>query len=119
VSGDESPAPPAPLGERLLRADEVAAFLGCDRSTVYRLAGAAGGLPVVEIAPRVRRFRPQDVRAFVAARTASPAMAVEARNLLDSLTACPPEVPGLSGREERLSRLARAGKARARRGDGR
>jgi excisionase family DNA binding protein len=54
----------APLGEPLLDAAAVAAFLGVDRSTVYRLAGAVHGLPVVAIG-RTKRFRPADVRAFV------------------------------------------------------
>lgn len=56
------------LAEPLVDAGVVAAALGVNRATVYRLAGARGGLPVVEIAPRVRRFRPEDVRAFLAAR---------------------------------------------------
>lgn len=56
------------LGEPLVDAAVVALFLGVDRATVYRLA-ASCALPSVEIAPRVLRFRPADVRAFVEGRT--------------------------------------------------
>ena len=63
---------PTPLGEPLLTADAVAAFLGVSRSTVYRLAAEPDGLPVVELAGRVRRFRAEDVRDFVQRRTRSP-----------------------------------------------
>lgn len=52
------------LGEPLVDAAAVAVHLGCDRTTVYRLA-ATCALPSVEIAPRVLRFRPADVRAYV------------------------------------------------------
>jgi helix-turn-helix protein len=113
VSAPASPTAPSPLGEPLLDAAAVAAFLGVDRATVYRLAGAPGGLVVIEIAPRVRRFRPEDVRAFLASRTKSPAMAVEARQLLDSLASQPVELPRLPCRTERPSRPARGGTSRA------
>lgn len=73
MSDTRAPVRPCPLGEPLMAAEDVAAFLAVDRATVYRLAGAPDGLPVVEIAPRVRRFRPEDVRAFVARRTHSAA----------------------------------------------
>mgnify|MGYP001299677097 CR=1 FL=1 len=63
------PPPPTPLGEPLLTAAEVAAYLRVDRGTVHRLAGASDGLPAVDLAPRVRRFRAADVRAFVERRT--------------------------------------------------
>ena len=69
MSDARAPVRPCPLGEPLMAAEDVAAFLAVDRATVYRLAGAPDGLPVVEIAPRVRRFRPEDVRAFIARRT--------------------------------------------------
>ena len=62
----------SPLGEPLVTADDVAAYLGVDRATVYRIAGCVDGLPVVEVAPRVRRFRPEDVRAYLARRTVVP-----------------------------------------------
>ncbi len=101
------------LGEQLLDARAVAAALGVNVSTIYRLAGAAGGLPVVEIAPRVRRFRPEDVRAFIAARTKSPEMAVDARQLLASMAAAPVDLPPLPPRTERPSRPARGGTSRA------
>jgi excisionase family DNA binding protein len=52
------------LGERLLDADEVAAHLGVNRSTVYRMAGQASGIPVVEMKGSLR-FRPADVREYV------------------------------------------------------
>jgi len=54
------------LGEGLVTADEVALFLGVDRSTVYRMAGKE--LPVVAIG-RMRRFRPSDVAACVDSMT--------------------------------------------------
>ena len=63
------PDPDAPLGERLVHAHEVARYLGVNVSSVYRLAGAPGGLPVVVLGDRVRRFRPEDVRAYVERRT--------------------------------------------------
>ena len=46
----------------------VAAFLSVDKATVYRLATAAE-LPAIEVAPRVLRFRPSDVRDFLERRT--------------------------------------------------
>ena len=107
------PSAPAILAEPLVDASAVAAALGIDVSSVYRLAGKADGLPVVEIAPRVRRFRPEDVRAFVAARTRRPETAVEARNLLDSLSRTPVDLPRLPGRAERPSRVAAGGPFRA------
>ena len=101
------PSGPAPLGEPLLDAGAVAAFLGGNKATVYRLARGPNGLPVVEIAPRVRRFRPEDVRAFIAARTQHPEMAAEARNLLASMAARPVDLPPLPRRTERPSLPAR------------
>jgi excisionase family DNA binding protein len=72
-----------PLGEPLLTAEQVAEYLQVDRSTVYRLAAAPGGLPVVELSPRVRRFRPADVEAFLERRTREPkARTGRARRLL-------------------------------------
>jgi excisionase family DNA binding protein len=56
------------LAERLLTATQVAAYLAVHRSTVYRLAGAPGGIPCVEIAGAVR-FRPADVRSYVERHT--------------------------------------------------
>jgi excisionase family DNA binding protein len=56
------------LGEPLVDAAAVAEFLGVDKTTIYRMAATAA-LPAIEIAPRVLRFRPEDVRAFVEART--------------------------------------------------
>lgn len=55
------------LGEPLVDAAAVAAWLSCDRTTIYRLASTCA-LPSVEIAPRVLRFRPADVREFVERR---------------------------------------------------
>jgi hypothetical protein len=97
----------------LVDAHAVAAALSVDVSTVYRLAGAPNGIPVVEIAPRVRRFRPEDVRAFIEARTKSPAMAAQARKLLASIAASPVDLPPLPRRTERPSRPARGGLPRA------
>lgn len=56
----------SPLGEGLVTAEEVAAYLALDVSSIYRLAGRA--LPVVVIG-RVKRFRVADVHAFVARQT--------------------------------------------------
>jgi predicted DNA-binding transcriptional regulator AlpA len=61
-------ADPSPLGEPLLTADVVAEYFACDKATVYRLAAVAA-LPSIDIAPRVLRFRPADVRAFMERRT--------------------------------------------------
>jgi excisionase family DNA binding protein len=72
VSDPDLPDRSHPLGEPLLSADEVASYLGVDRATVYRLAGRRGGLPVVQVSRRVRRFRGEDVRAYLAARTVTP-----------------------------------------------
>ena len=63
---------PSPLGEPLVDAAAVAAFLGIHVASVYRLAGRAGGIPVVQIGEGVRRFRPADVRDFVERRTRAP-----------------------------------------------
>ncbi len=75
------PPPPTPLGEPLLDAAAVAAHFGVDATTVYRLAARAE-LPAIEIAPRVLRFRPEDVRAFLAARTRETGPGSRARRLL-------------------------------------
>ena len=52
------------LGEPLMKADDVAAYLGLNRATIYRLAGAPNGIPVIEMKGSLR-FRPADVRNFV------------------------------------------------------
>ena len=57
----------SPLGEGLVTADVVAAHLSIDVSTIYKLA-KSGVLPVVVIG-RAKRFRAQDVAAFVEAAT--------------------------------------------------
>jgi excisionase family DNA binding protein len=62
------PAPLTPLGEPLVDVHDVAAFLGIDKATVYRMASTAE-LPAIEVAPRVLRFRPSDVRDFLERRT--------------------------------------------------
>ncbi|MCE9636446.1 MAG: helix-turn-helix domain-containing protein [Planctomycetes bacterium] len=103
-------APTTPvLGEPLLDARAVAAFLNVHISSIYRLAGAPNGLPVVEIGRSVRRFRPEDVRAYIASRTKSPQMAVEARELLVSIASSPVELPRLPGRSERPCDVTRGG----------
>lgn len=63
-----APAPMTPLGEPLVSADAVAAYLSIDTATVYRLARSAT-LPAIQVAPRVLRFRPADVRAYLERRT--------------------------------------------------
>jgi helix-turn-helix protein len=59
--------PVAPFGEPLVDVHVVAAYFACDEATVYRLARRAA-LPAIEVAPRVLRFRPNDVRAFLEER---------------------------------------------------
>lgn len=53
--------------ESLLTVQEAAGFLGCSIHSVYRWT-AQGVLPVVKVG-RLSRFRPADLRAWVAART--------------------------------------------------
>lgn len=53
----------SPLGDGLVTADVVAAYLSIDVSTIYKLA-RSGVLPVVVIG-RAKRFRVRDVAAFV------------------------------------------------------
>ena len=69
------------LGESLVDAAAVAAYLGCDKTTVYRLASSTA-LPSIEVAPRVLRFRPADVRAFVERRTRKAAPRPRVKQLL-------------------------------------
>lgn len=59
------------FGEGLVSAEIVAAHLGVDRATVFRLAGVAGGLPVIDVGNRIKRFRVSDVKAYVERRTRS------------------------------------------------
>lgn len=60
------PSPEIPLPERvLLRAREAAATLGVSDRTLWSLA-KAGQVPTVRIGRRVG-FRPEDLKAFVAA----------------------------------------------------
>ena len=69
TSGDlPARAPIAPFGEPLVDAATVAVYLSVDTATVYRLAKTAD-LPAIEVAPRVLRFRPDDVRTFLDRRT--------------------------------------------------
>ncbi|MCC6450504.1 MAG: helix-turn-helix domain-containing protein [Candidatus Aureabacteria bacterium] len=65
-------APASPLGEPLVDAATVAAFLGIHVASVYRLAGRSNGLPVVQVSAGVRRFRPADVRAYIERQTRTP-----------------------------------------------
>ena len=78
-SGLPAASPVEPFGEPLVDAGTVAAYLAVDNATVYRLAQRAE-LPGIEIAPRVLRFRPADVRAYIERRTrkARPAGRVKA-----------------------------------------
>ena len=50
-------------GDDLVRAEDVARFIGCSSRTVQR-----AGIPYVDVTPRVRRYRVADVRAWIAAR---------------------------------------------------
>ena len=74
-------APVAPFGEPLVDAATVAAYLSIDPATVYRLADR-GDLPGIAIAPRVVRFRPEDVRAYVESHTRKAAPAGRVKRLL-------------------------------------
>jgi excisionase family DNA binding protein len=82
-----SSAPPAaagrtsPLGEPLVDAGAVAAYLSVDPATVYRLV-ERGALPAIRIAPRVMRFRPEDVRSYLAQNTRKAAPAGRVKRLL-------------------------------------
>jgi excisionase family DNA binding protein len=70
-----------PFGEPLVDAAKVAAYLSIDPATVYRLVDR-GDLPGIAIAPRVVRFRPEDVRAYVERRTRKAAPAGRVKRLL-------------------------------------
>ena len=48
--------------DALVRAEDVARFLGCSARTVQRAA-----IPYVAVTPRVRRYRVRDVQAWIAA----------------------------------------------------
>ena len=71
----------APLGEPLVDAAAVAAYLAVDTSTVYRLA-QTGAIPAIKIAPRVLRFRAADVREFLERRTREAAAPGRVKHLL-------------------------------------
>ena len=71
-----------PLGEPLLSADEVAAYFAVNSTTIYRLA-SRGELPAIEIAARVLRFRPEDVRAFMERRTRNATASSRVKRLLE------------------------------------
>jgi hypothetical protein len=60
------PKEASPLGEGLVTADVVAAYLAVDVSCIYKMAGKS--LPVVVIG-RAKRFRAADVVAFVERQT--------------------------------------------------
>ncbi len=49
--------------DALVRAEDVARFIGCSARTVQR-----AGIPYVAVTPRVRRYRVGDVRAWIADR---------------------------------------------------
>lgn len=70
-----------PLGEPLVDAETVARFLAVDTATVYRLARRAI-LPGIQVAPRVLRFRPDDVRAYLDRRTRKVAPSGRVKRLL-------------------------------------
>jgi excisionase family DNA binding protein len=79
------PAAPsvAPFGEPLVDAATVASYLSCDPATIYRIV-ERGELPGIVIAPRLLRFRPEDVRAFLARRTRKAPVAGRVNRLLGS-----------------------------------
>jgi len=49
--------------DSLVRAEDVARFIGCSARTVQR-----AGIPYVDITPRVRRYRVADVRQWIASK---------------------------------------------------
>lgn len=75
------PVATTPLGEPLVDAETVARYLAVDPATVYRLARRAV-LPAIQVAPRVLRFRPEDVRAYVEIRTRKAAPSGRVKRLL-------------------------------------
>jgi len=81
VSDDTVAGTGSPFGEPLVDAAVVARFLGVEKTTVYRLAASAT-LPSIEIAPRVLRFRPADIRAFLERRTRRAAPRGQVKRLL-------------------------------------
>ncbi|MCG3134045.1 MAG: hypothetical protein HMLKMBBP_01317 [Planctomycetes bacterium] len=76
-----APASVVPFGEPLVDAATVAAYLSIDPATVYRLVDR-GDLPGIAIAPRVVRFRPEDVRGYVERRTRKAVPAGRVKRLL-------------------------------------
>ena len=78
---DNAALPVRGLGEPLLTAAEVAEFLRVDKTTIYRLASRAD-LPSIEVAPRVLRFRPEDIRQFLQRRTRKPPRGGRGKRLL-------------------------------------
>lgn len=79
----DAPAPTTPLGEPLVDAETIARFLAVDVATVYRLARTAA-LPAIQVAPRVLRFRPDDVRVYLDRRTRTSAPSGRVKRLLGS-----------------------------------
>jgi predicted DNA-binding transcriptional regulator AlpA len=73
----------APLGEPLVDAETVARFLAVDTATVYRLARTAA-LPSIQVAPRVLRFRPDEIRGYIDRRTRKAAPSGRVKRLLGS-----------------------------------
>ncbi|MFT3799070.1 helix-turn-helix transcriptional regulator [Microbacterium sp.] len=58
-------------GDRLLRTDEVAAWLSVSKSTLVRWRQAGEGPAVYWLAEGVPRYRAADVEVWLAARTAA------------------------------------------------
>lgn len=81
MSSVAAPSAPTPFGEPLVDAAAVAIYLGVDKATIYRLASTAA-LPSIEVAPRVLRFRPGDVRDFLERRTRKAAPRGRVKQLL-------------------------------------
>ncbi|HXI64840.1 MAG TPA: hypothetical protein VNH14_10060 [Gemmatimonadales bacterium] len=48
--------------DALVRAEDVARFIGCSARTVHRAS-----IPYVAVSPRVRRYRVSDIRAWIEA----------------------------------------------------
>jgi excisionase family DNA binding protein len=96
------------LGEPLVKAEEVAEYLGLHKATVYRLAGAPHGIPTVEMKGSLR-FRPSDVRAYVerclVSNQVNPTSKAD-RMLAATQVAERPTVPGNEPKPRRRGRSA-------------
>lgn len=52
----------------MLKIDEAAAMLGISKRQMYNLAAPAGPIPCYRLGPRLTRFDPADIQAFLLAK---------------------------------------------------